>query len=236
MLPADAVGRWAGIRRLAPGALDNPAALDGGFFDDRDDITFAMFTELNGGAWSPGVYEISVTWAEELVVSTGTWYVELRPGPVQAVPRLLAAVRDWSRYAGRSGLILGTAEPLEALDAFATTRLLGIVIGEDGSTVPAGNGLGCEGPAIDVRPAFFGLTYGPHVQPSSSSTARAIFADGRSADEQPLLDTGAIVPGLRIMAPANGVDLPPATYRLTIGSGIYAYRMTVCLGSAPSDR
>jgi hypothetical protein len=97
----------------------------------------------------------------------------------------------------------------------------------DGSH-PSGNGFGCDGPSIEGRPGFIG--WGLSIDESPSPiTAHATFPGGRSR-EQPLLDTGQVIPGLTVLAPADGVDLPPGTYVFTFGSGADARRTTVCLG------
>ena len=47
-----------------------------------------IFAPRDGGVLTPGVYAVSIGWTDEVGSHAGTWYVELRPGPVAPITGL----------------------------------------------------------------------------------------------------------------------------------------------------
>ena len=65
-----------------------------------------------GTAWTPGVYRLDGHLGGLRWPARGELARRAAPGSGSELPPLLAAARGWARYAGTSGVILGTAEPL----------------------------------------------------------------------------------------------------------------------------
>jgi hypothetical protein len=114
MLPPGSVVQSASMARLAPEPLPVvPPRVDDGAATAGAANAHVLFQAPDGRPWEPGTYQLSVVWADADGLHDRSWHAELRPGPLHAAPRLLAAARGWARYAGAIGVILGTAEPLE---------------------------------------------------------------------------------------------------------------------------
>ena len=232
MLPPGSVVRSATVKRLAPNALPAPAhAVEGGSpADDR--TSHVLFRPASGGVWTPGVYQLAVVWADADGLHDRAWHAELRPGPVRETPRLLAAARSWARYAGASGVILGTAEPLEGGPSSSTIRLLRIRP-DDGTAYPATGGVGCGGTVVDGQPGIIGFAY-----PADGYLARVsgrILRPFLRSGEQVLMSAAFGVPGLILVAPARNPTLPLADWRFIVGDGPDPPTYALCLGMAAFD-
>ena len=81
MLASHASLDSAVIRQLAPDATFGPGAIITGLSGPQDPTPYVIFTPPLGGALPPGVYALAIGWRDGLGRQTGTWYLELRPGP-----------------------------------------------------------------------------------------------------------------------------------------------------------
>jgi hypothetical protein len=72
----------ASIRRLAPDARFDAGPLLGGLSRLEGRTPYLVFAPSDGGAFTPGVYAVSIGWTDALGSHVDTWDVELRPGPV----------------------------------------------------------------------------------------------------------------------------------------------------------
>jgi hypothetical protein len=81
MLASHASLDSAVIRQLAPDATFGPGAIIIGRSGPQDRTPYVIFTPPLGGALPSGVYALAIGWRDELGRHTGTWYLELRPGP-----------------------------------------------------------------------------------------------------------------------------------------------------------
>ena len=82
MLTSHARVESATIRRLAPDARFDAGQILGGLSRIEGRTPYLVFAPRDGGAFTPGVYALSVEWTDALGSHAGTWHVELRPGPV----------------------------------------------------------------------------------------------------------------------------------------------------------
>jgi hypothetical protein len=82
MLPSHAHLASAVIRRLAPDAAFGPGSVINGLSGPQDRAPYVIFAPPVGGALQPGVYALDAVWTDDGGSHSGTWYVELRPGPV----------------------------------------------------------------------------------------------------------------------------------------------------------
>jgi hypothetical protein len=112
------------VERLAPEPLSIEPELVGDEFDAATTPPHVLYRAPSGGAWPPGVYRLSVAWADGTGLHDRSWHVELRPGPVRELSPMLLAARAFARFAGRSGVVVGTAEPLEGGPRSVAIRLL----------------------------------------------------------------------------------------------------------------
>jgi hypothetical protein len=221
----------ATLERLAP----EPLAVTVERVDPGADATtatsLALFRAPNGSAWTPGVYRISIRWGDVEGLHDDAWHVELRPGPVRELPPLLAAARGWARFAGSTGVVLGTTEPLEGDAASGAVRL--VVLRPETTEYPVTTGVGCGGTMIDTNPGILGFAY-PDGQYATSVRAR-ILRPFLRRDDQVLMTAAFGVRGLILAAPARIRALPAATYEFTVGRGGQALTYDLCLGMASFD-
>ena len=82
MFTEHAVVRSATIRRLAPDDRIDAAPAFGGVSSLHGRTPYIVFVPTGGGAWPPGVYAITAAWTDLGGAHSGTWHVELRPGPL----------------------------------------------------------------------------------------------------------------------------------------------------------
>ena len=228
LLPPDSVVQAASFERLAPEPLPVEPERVGGL---GTAAPFVLYRAPTGGTWTPGVYRISVVWADVDGLHDRSWHVELRPGPIRSEPRLLAAARSWARYAGSNGVILGTTEPLEGALGSVAIQLAPIRPAD--ASYPAATGVGCGGTVIDRSPGILGFAY-PADRYRSVVTAR-ILRPFLRRDDQVLLTATFGVPGLILAAPGRMPTLPAATYEFTVGSGTTAIAYNLCLGMQAFD-
>jgi hypothetical protein len=72
----------ATIRRLAPDNRVNAAPAFGGISSLHGRTPYVVFAPIDGSAWPSGVYAISAAWRDPAGAHSGTWHIELRPGPL----------------------------------------------------------------------------------------------------------------------------------------------------------
>lgn len=232
ILPPRSIVMEATLARLAPEPLPIvPARVDEGARDGAP-TSHVLFRAPDGGTWAPGIYRLSLVWADFDGLHEGSWHVELRPGPVRELPRLLAAARAWARYAGATGVILGTTEPLEGGPRSAAIRLLRIKPELDAS-YPAATGVGCGGTVVEGRPGILGFAY-PADHYAATATARILLPFPRRQD-QVVMTAAFGVRGLILVAPARRPTLPGASYVFSVGTGNDAQDYALCLGMAAFD-
>lgn len=234
LLPPGSVVQSATLERLSPEPLpEEPARVDA-LVDDTDRPSsdeYVLFAAPDGGAWPPGTYRLSVTWAESDGLHERSWHAELRPGPVRPVSRMLAAARSWARYAGANGVILGTTEPLVGGPRSAVIRL--VRLQPDGAGYPVAGDIGCGGTVIDGKPAILGFAY---PDDHYATTARARILLPFPARNDRIIMTAAFgLPGLILVAPARRPILTAGTYRFTVGEGDQARDYALCLGMQTFD-
>jgi hypothetical protein len=232
MLPPRSVVQSATMERLSPEPLPGEPARVDEAAPNGTSTSHVLFRAPGGLAWTPGIYRLSVVWADDDGLHDRSWHAELRPGPVRELPRLLASARGWARYAGATGVILGTAEPLEGGPRSSAIRLLRLR-SETEPSYPARTGVGCGGTVIDGRPGILGFAY-PADHYASMADARILRPFLRRANVV-LLTAAFGVRGLILVAPARYPTLPESTYRFTVGDGGDAQTYTVCLGMAAFD-
>ena len=231
MLPPRSTVMSAVMARLAPEPMPVvPPLLD---HTPRDGAPNAnvMFRHPGGGAWTPGVYRISVVWADTGGLHDRSWHIDLRPGPLREAPPLLAAARGWARFAGQDGVILGTAEPLVGGSTAGVIEL--VPLRPDTAGYPAATGVGCGGTVIETNPSILGFAY-PADRYATNVRAR-ILRPFLRRDDQVLMTAAFGVPGLILAAPARIGALPAATYEFTVASGDSARTYSLCLGMASFD-
>jgi len=232
MLPPGSVVQSAALERLAPGPLPGVPARVEVPGQSTALTAHVLFGAPDGRAWTPGVYRISVVWADADGLHDKSWHAELRPSPVREQPRLLAAARAWARYAGATGVILGTAEPLEGGPASSVIRLLRLRPDVD-PAYPAETGIGCGATAIEGSPGILGFAY-PADHYASTARATLLFPFPRGEDRV-VMSAAFGVPGLILVAPARNPVLATAAYRFTIGDPGSARTYSLCLGQAQSN-
>lgn len=215
MLPPGSVVQSATLDRLAPEPLPvEPERIQVAGSTETPSAN-VLFRAPDRGAWTAGVYRISVVWADTDGLHDRSWHVELRPGPIGVPPSLLAAARSWARFAGSSGVILGSAGSLDVGAASAGIRLVPIHPAD--ATYPASSGVGCGGRVIDQPPGIVGFAY-PADRYRSSVNAR-ILRPFLRRDDQVLMTAAFGVSGLILAAPARIASLPAADYEFTVGAG-----------------
>ncbi len=238
LLPPGSAITSAEVERLAPEPLPGePIRIDGGGPNASDDAMYphVLFAAPGTEGWRPGTYRIGVAWTDADGTHEASWHVELRPGSVHEVsrlhevPRLLAAARGWARYAGSTGVLLGTAEPLEGGPGSSTIRLVRYGSGADGAE-RAARGAGCAGTFVDGRPDLIGFAY-PADRASASARVSVLLPPLRHEDVTALV-ASAGVPGLIVVAPATTPTFPAAAYRLTVGEGDQALTYALCMSIA----
>jgi hypothetical protein len=228
-LPAGAVVTSASIERLAPEPL--PIVPKQVVPGDLSDATGSLVLfAAPDRAWTPGLYRLSIAWTDHEGGHENSWHAELRPGPLREVPHLLAAARAWARFAGTTGVILGTAQPAAVP---RTADMIGLVpLRPKGAIYPISTGIGCGGTVIEGRPGILGFTY-PTDQQASTVKGR-ILRPFLRRDDQGLMTANPGVPGLILAAPARTSTLPAATYEFRL-VGDASQIFTLCLGMASFD-
>lgn len=235
-LPARSVVMAASVTRLAPGPLPAEAQRVDAGADGRTPTTLTLFRAPRGSEWEPGVYRVSVRWGDVEGLHDASWHAELRPGPLRETPRLLAAARAWARYAGSTGVILGTAEPLEGGPRAATIHLVRLRTTPGAGAedpYPASSGVGCGGTVIEGQPGIIGLGY-PADRYETEINARILRPFLRRG-EQVMLSAAFGVPGLLLVAPARTRTLTHGTWRFTVGTSGTARDYALCLGMNSFD-
>jgi hypothetical protein len=231
MLPPRSTVVSATLARLAPEPLPIVTPVIDHTPRDAAPNANVMFRPPDGGAWTPGVYRITVRWADSDGLHELSWHAELRAGPVREFPRLLAAARSWARYAGETGVILGTTEPLIGGPRSAVIRL--VRLRPDDAAYPVGSDIGCGGTVIDGNPAILGFAY-PDDQYASTVTARILRPFLRRG-EQVVMTAAFGLGGLILVAPARRPILAPGTYRFTVGDGDGSRDYALCLDMQTFD-
>lgn len=224
-LPTRAVVTSAAIERLAPEPLAMPPEQVGPGAGSELPASLVLF-KAPRGAWDPGVYRVSLVWADVEGLHRDSWHVELRPGPVRETAPMLSAARDWARFAGETGVILGTAEPLVGGSTAGVIEL--VPLRPESVAYPVPNGTGCGGTVIGARPTIMGFAY-PADRYATSVKSR-ILRPFLRRDDQVLMTAAFGVRGLILAAPARISTLPAAGYEFRVGSGDMAEVYSLCLG------
>ncbi len=221
----------ATLDRLAPEPLATEAERVDSGAQDGSPSSLVLFKAPDGAAWTPGAYRLSVVWADVEGLHRQRWHAELRPGPVREAPPMLAAARAWTRYAGSTGVILGTAEPLGTGSTDDAIRL--VHLRPETASYPATTGVGCGGTVIDTSPGVLGFAY-PANREASTVRAR-ILRPFLRRDDQVMMTARFGVRGLVLAAPARIATLPGADYVFTVGEGDGAQTFALCLGMQNFD-
>ena len=226
MLESRVIVMSANLARLAPEPI--PTVLPVVDHTPRDGAASSsvLFRAPDGGTWTPGVYRITVVWADFDGLHEGSWHVDLHPGPVPRASQLLAAARAWARYAGATGIVRGTAEPLEGGPRSATIRLERRVP-QEGAGYPLRDRLPCDGFRVDGPAGAFGVAQ-PVDAPLADVTARAHFEYSRSG-EQPILTAAGNVPGLILVATNSAAAPTSLAHRYRVGEDIDSSWSSLCV-------
>lgn len=236
VLPADATIRTAWIRRVAPSG-DATAIVSQSSIGSSAAGSYVVFSLVDGAVLRPGVYAMAVSWEEHGARHDATWHIELHPGPLPAVPVLLTATRDWARYAGSSGLLLGSTDSLDGTPGPSSLRLLDVApqTGRGYPGLDGSNLIGCGSSIIHGRPTLIGMV-APAGTALSPIAARILF---------PLADTGSVgvltasgsVAGLTLISPVVTAEFGgPAAYGFRAGPGGDGPGYTICVGFAIGAR
>ena len=232
VLPPTSVIRSMALHRLAP--FDDIPVIGGTAIGSGEALSFVVFAPPGGAAWRPGVYALSVEWVDGDGPHDRTWHVELRPGPLAVEPVLLSAARAWARYAGSTGVLLGTTESIDGASDASAIRLLEIVP-HKGTHYPGLSGsdlIGCGPTIVHGRPTVIGLV-GPVGTDLAPVTSRLLYP---FADTGPLevLTVAEAMPGLTLVTPFVTAEFGgPAAYGFRAGSTGDAPGYTICIGLVP---
>jgi hypothetical protein len=231
MLSPRSVVRSARLERLAPGPLPDPRLVIDHTPKEGAPSSSVMFRAPTGTAWPPGVYRLTVVWADFEGLHDESWHAELRPGPVRGLPAMLGAARGWARYAGTTGVILGTTESLGTGSTSSPIR--DIPLRPATAAYPASSGVGCGGTVIEESPGVFGFAY-PADRQATVVNAR-IERPFLRRDDQVLLTADPGIPGLVLAAPARIASIPGADYVFTVRTTDGDLEYALCLGMATFD-
>ena len=233
VLPPGSTVRSAVLRRLASPDANGESPVYG-FNGSGSATSFVAVARTSGGAWRPGVYALSVAWSDGDGAHDRTWHVELRPGPLPAEPVLLSAARAWARYAGSTGVLLGTTKSIDGASDASGLRLLDIVpqkgtryAGLSGSDL-----IGCSPTIIEGRPTVMGFV-GPVRTKLAPVVSRILypFADTGRLE---VLTVADLIGGLTLVAPFVTAEFGgPAAYGFRIGTTGDAPGYTICIGLVP---
>jgi hypothetical protein len=227
LLPPRSVVMTARLVRLAPGPLTGPQRVMVYVPTEGAPMSSAVFSAPTGTEWTPGVYRLTVVWADFEGLHEESWHAELRPGPVRAVPTLLAAARAWARYAGTTGVLLGRPEPS---GTGSTSSIREVPLRPASASYPARTGVGCGETVIVESPGIFGFAY-PADREASVVTAR-IERPFLHRDDQVLMTVDPGIPGLRLAAPARIASIPGADWVFTVRTADGDLEYALCLGMA----
>jgi hypothetical protein len=230
-LAKGSVVRSATIQRLAPAASQLNPALVLDVFDPGHPNSTVLFRALDGRAWSPGTYELSVGWLGRVGVHQESWLIELQPGPARAIAPMLQAARRFARFAGQAGVVTGTAEPLEGGPRAVAIRLTQ-ARPSSGPSIPARDRVPCDGMTVDALTSIIGLA-GPFATPPVRVSARALFEFIRS-DELPILVAAGDVPGIVLVAPAGNAGATSDVFRRRLADSSVPATGPVCLNTTPA--
>lgn len=226
MLESRVIVMSANIARLAPEPMATVLPVIDHTPRDGAASSSVLFRAPGGDTWSPGVYRISVVWADFDGQHEGSWHVDLHPGPEPRSSRLLSAARAWARYAGDTGIVRGTAEPLEGGPRSATIRLERPPPGE-GAGYPLRDRLPCDGFRVDGPAGTFGVAR-PVDAPAADLSARAHFEYSRSG-EQPILTAAGNVPGLILVATDAAAAPTSLAHRYRVGEDVDPSWSSLCV-------
>ena len=229
VLPAYSTVKAASVRRIAPFEDTDPTTRWTSI-GSLSAISYVSFGPSTGLRWTPGVYAITVSWADADGPREATWHLELRPGPLAPPPVLLAATRTWVSFGGGNGVLLGVTEQPTASDPLGL-RLVDI----EPQTQPGYPGMsgadliGCGPSRVLGRPEVIGIV-GPPSQALAPVATRILYP---FSDQGPLdvLTASGSVPGLTLVAPLVTAEFGgPASYGLRAGTGRDAPGYTICIG------
>lgn len=216
LLPPGTTDATAVLRRLAPDTDLGGVRRAVGLRSARERQTpYVIFRAPDGQAWPPGVYRIDAEWTDATGPRTRSYALELRPGPVQAYPDLLRAVRAFRADAGTDAVVGLTADQ-EPHDLSCAAN------------DPAGPTSATTDPMI--APRVIGLGHAVGAVPSRIRLER--LSDGPGSADQPILVARGATPGLSLVVPKHAEAFPPGAYRLTVGEGGAARSVAICAGAA----
>lgn len=205
-------------------------------------IAWAVFQPEGGGlSWVPGIYRMDVEWLDAAGRHRASWHIDLVPlGAPALEPPFLAAVRDWAGYAGRPGVVVGTARQDEGGPRSARMRAFPQPPGR-ADPEPERLGQECGGGAlIDAGQHLVGIGY--QAVGAVSVAVRRRFVDGQVL-EVPVASVTSAVPGLAVLGLAEGGPWRPGVYEVDLARGalfppnggapsLREQRFVVCVGRA----
>jgi hypothetical protein len=210
--PVGATGIVASITRVAPdeSAVVGARRAPGLHFGPHGRLPFVVFRAPGSTTWAAGTYRLDVEWVLDGARTTASYHAVLEPGPGARPSDLLLATRSFASIAGSS-------QQVGAAGDFATTRSLDCT-GEPDPVVMA------MGPS----PTVIGIGHAPGTTPSEVR-AEMLLDGGRVADV-PLVTVRGALPGLTVVAPADGFPFNPGVHRLRLGDAPNAPSRLVCIG------
>ncbi len=216
----------ATIERLAPEPIAKVEPEVGLETRDGEARSQVVFRAPDEGVWTPGVYRITVAWADDAGRHEDSWHVGLGPGPIRPPGQMLTAIRAWARYAGDTGIVRGTAEPLEGGPRSATIRLERAAAGA-GAGYPLRDRLPCDGFRVDGPAGLFGVAQ-PIDAPAVVVSARAHFEYSQSG-EQPILTSTRSLPGLMLVATDGAAAPISPAHRYRVGENLDSTWSSLCV-------
>lgn len=182
------------------------------------------FREMQGAAWIAGTYRIDALWRERgrRGSASGSWLLEVYPGPHADWPLLLEAARmAASSVVDRWALLAGPAE------------LIGEQRPDSAPTDPAALGRHCAGGTAVAAPAF--LAVGHRGRTPVGVRIERLFSDGPPSVVPAYIELDA-VPGALLLAPVGERVWRPGYYAVRVsqptGAGSVAAKTLVfCVGA-----
>lgn len=186
------------------------------------------FHEPDGRAWEPGVYAILIEGNGPAGRDVLAYVITLLPGSARQIAAPIAAARAWARFAGQWGVAAGLRDPLDA-----PGRLAIRYAAQQPESITGGAGdfsRRClEVNLLDRAQPIVGISHPYSVQPDGVGIQR-VFLDGSVELPQPAV-ARSVIPGLTLVAAAEGSTWAPGWYRLLVRSGGTLVSLPVCVGS-----
>jgi hypothetical protein len=211
----DATDATAELVRILPADPLVDARLGiGARFDGNDRFPYVILRAPGGLPWGPGIYRMDLAWTDATGPRWASVHMDFRAGQIGPAPTVLGSMRRVAPAAGRD-MVAGVAGPEGLpLDLACTGERTGESIVSTDPPVVMGLGHPVGAPPTDVR---------------AERVSDAV------AVEQPLLTAREVIPGLTLLAPADGDTFVPGVYRLTVVTEGETRRLTVCAGVTDLD-